>query len=56
MSFGNILVYLASLLVTISVALLIRRVYARGPHGVRTWLATGVIVVLGVALLAAFIG
>ena len=55
MSSGNLLVDLASLLVTISVALLIRRAYARGSHRVRTWLAAGVIVVLGIAVLVVFV-
>ena len=51
MSIPGVLAYLVSVSVGIAAALVIRRIYARGSARVRTGLAVGVFLALGVAAL-----
>jgi hypothetical protein len=52
----DLLVYLLSLSVGISVGLFVHRIYVRGSHRLRVGLTAIVVVVLAVALLMAIIG
>jgi hypothetical protein len=56
MSVPDVLTYVLSVLLGITAALLIRRIYMRGSGTVRLGLTGGVFVVLGVALLIVIFG
>ena len=56
MTSRDLLVYLLSLSVGITVGLFVHRIYVRGSHRVRVGMTAIVVAVLGVALLAVIIG